>query len=433
MNNFQTILIGVFMAILVFGVFVFAGIIPVPEKDNEENALKGKVVIWGTFSNTEINKIFDEIEASYEDFSLSYVRKEKGQYQNDLIEAFAKGTGPDLFFITPDMVMQNENFIYKVPYKSYPEKTFRDAFVDGAEIYLASDGVWAFPTVIDPIVIYYNKNLFANEGLVKPPATWDELFNLNQVLTKKENSGVINQSMIALGQYANVNYAKNIISTLLLQNNNPIVGREGERYYSYLNNYGGVSADNSAKDAIDFFVQFSNMSNSAYSWNRSLPNSFDMFVSGKLAIYIGHASDLFKIEKANPNLSYDVTQIPQIKNLNNKRTYGEIYSLAVSNRTKNLTNTFNFATTLLSNDYAKRIAQALSLPPASRALLYERPEDPYLLTFYNGAIIARSWLDPNPEKTDAIFSEMIEGILSNRFSSSEALGRAQNQMQLLFK
>ncbi len=421
------------MAILVFGVFVFAGIIPVPEKDNEENALKGKVVIWGTFSNTEINKIFDEIEASYEDFSLSYVRKEKGQYQNDLIEAFAKGTGPDLFFITPDMVMQNENFIYKVPYKSYPEKTFRDAFVDGAEIYLASDGVWAFPTVIDPIVIYYNKNLFANEGLVKPPATWDELFNLNQVLTKKENSGVINQSMIALGQYANVNYAKNIISTLLLQNNNPIVGREGERYYSYLNNYGGVSADNSAKDAIDFFVQFSNMSNSAYSWNRSLPNSFDMFVSGKLAIYIGHASDLFKIEKANPNLSYDVTQIPQIKNLNNKRTYGEIYSLAVSNRTKNLTNTFNFATTLLSNDYAKRIAQALSLPPASRALLYERPEDPYLLTFYNGAIIARSWLDPNPEKTDAIFSEMIEGILSNRFSSSEALGRAQNQMQLLFK
>lgn len=421
------------MAILVFGVFVFAGIIPVPGKNNSENTLKGKVVIWGTFSNTEINKIFDEIEASYEDFSLSYVRKEKGQYQNDLIEAFAKGTGPDLFFITPDMVMQNENFIYKVPYKSYPEKTFRDAFVDGAEIYLASDGVWAFPTVIDPIVIYYNKNLFANEGLVKPPATWDELFNLNQVLTKKENSGVINQSMIALGQYANVNYAKNIISTLLLQNNNPIVGREGERYYSYLNNYGGVSADNSAKDAIDFFVQFSNMSNSAYSWNRSLPNSFDMFVSGKLAIYIGHASDLFKIEKANPNLSYDVTQIPQIKNLNNKRTYGEIYSLAVSNRTKNLTNTFNFATTLLSNDYAKRIAQALSLPPASRALLYERPEDPYLLTFYNGAIIARSWLDPNPEKTDAIFSEMIEGILSNRFSSSEALGRAQNQMQLLFK
>lgn len=421
------------MAILVFGVLVFAGIIPVPGKDNPENTLKGKVVVWGTFNNTEINKIFDEIESSYENLSVSYVKKEKEEYQNDLIEAFAKGTGPDLFFITPDMVMQNENFIYKVPYKSYLEKTFRDAFVDGAEIYLASDGVWAFPTVIDPIVIYYNKNLFANEGLVRPPVTWDELFNLNQILTKKENNGVINQSMIALGQYNNINYVKNIISALFLQNNNPIVKQEGEKYYSYLNDYGGISADNSAKDAIDFFIQFSNMSNSAYSWNRSLPNSFDMFVSGNLAIYIGRASDLFKIEKANPNLSYDVTQIPQIKNINNKRTYGEIYGLAVSNRTKNLTNTFNFATTLLSNDYAKRIAQALSLPPASRVLLYERPEDPYLLTFYNSAIIARSWLDPNPEKTDTIFSEMIEDILSNRYSVSESLGRAQNQMQLLFK
>lgn len=432
MNNFQTILIAVFLAITVFGVLVFAGIIPLQGGSSSET-LKGNVSIWGTFDSTEFNKILDEVESANDGLSISYTKKSKDEYQNELIEAFAKGKGPDLFFITPDMIIENDSFIHKIPFKSYPEKTFRDTFLDGGDIFLDQDKIIAFPMAVNPIVMYYNKNLLANEGLVNPPVNWDDLFEINNLLTKKENNGVINQSMIALGQYQNINYAKEIISTLFLQNNNPIIKRNGDKAEVYLNDLSVSGEKSLAQEAIDFYVQFSNMSNSAYSWNRSLPSSFNMFISGKLAIYIGLASDLFKIQRANPNLSFDVAQIPQIRNSTVKRTYGEIYSLAISNRTKDLSTTYSLATILLGSDYAERIASVFSLPPASRSLLSNRPENPYLFTFYNSAIISRSWLDPDYQETNNIFQEMIDNIISNRYSTSEALGRAGSQIRSLLK
>ena len=49
-----------------------------------------------------------------------------------------------------------------------------------------------------------------------------------------------------------------------------------------------------------------------------------MFTSGKLAFYLGRASELFKIQSVNPNLSFDVSSMLQTRGTNTKRTYGEI-------------------------------------------------------------------------------------------------------------
>ena len=184
---------------------------------------------------------------------------------------------------------------------------------------------------------------------------------------------------------------------------------------------------------VKFFTEFSNPSNTAYSWNRSLPNSLDMFTSGKLAFYVGRASELFKIESVNPNLSYDVTQIPQIKNSSIKRTYGEIYAVVINKKSGNLTSAFGVAGILSQGSVAKDLSIALSLPPVSRTILSEKPANPYLFTFFNSALISRSWLDPNKPQSDAIFKELIENILSNNLSVSESINKAQGQLELLLK
>ncbi|NJO89569.1 MAG: extracellular solute-binding protein [Chloroflexia bacterium] len=80
-----------------------------------------------------------------------------------------------------------KSFIYETPYTSYPEKSFRDSFIEGAEVFLGKEGIVAFPIVVDPLVMYFNKNMLTNEGLSIPPANWDELLGLNNKLTKKEN------------------------------------------------------------------------------------------------------------------------------------------------------------------------------------------------------------------------------------------------------
>lgn len=432
MSNFQTILVAIFLSFFVFAVLIFSGVIKIGKNNN--TGLQGNLIIWGTFSNSVMNNVIDNLSVANEKLTLNYINKDPLTYQQELIEAIANGKGPDLFIITPDMIKKNENFIYKIPYASYPEKVFRDSFLDGAEIYLDNDGVVAYPLVIDPIVLYYNKDILTNEGVVYPPQTWDELFTLNSILTKKDNSGTISQSMIALGQYDNINNAKEILSTLLIQNNNSIVTRtEDGKYISILKSNPSNLLVSPIQAVLKFFVEFSNPSNQAYSWNRSLPSSLNMFTSGKLAFYLGKSSELFNIESINPNLSFDVTSIPQIKNTTNKRTYGDIYAIAVSNKSTNITSAFSIANVLSNGVDATNLSVALSLPPASRSLIAVKPANPYLFTFFNSALIFRSWIDPNRMQSNLIFKELIENILSNRLSMSEAINKAQDQLELLFK
>lgn len=431
MNNFQTILVAIFLAFFVFAVLIFSGLIDIGKKSSTD--LVGKVTIWGTFPSSGVNDVLDTIANKNESLTLKYARKDEGTYQEELIEAFANGNGPDLFIITTDMIQRNLNFIYKMPYSNFSERNFKDSFIDGADIYLDSEGVIGYPLVVDPIVLYYNKDILSNEGIVNPPSSWDELFTLNNSLTKKENNGTINQSMIALGQYENVSNAKDILASLFIQNNNYIVAQNNLKYVSVFSSNSSNQNISPAETILKFFIEFSNPSNSSYSWNKSLPTSSDMFTSGKLAFYLGRASELFNIETVNPNLSFDVIQIPQIKNTTTKRTYGEIYAIVVNKNSSNIATAFKIAGALSTGENANDLSVVLSLPPASRSLLAEKPADPYLSTFFNSALISRSWPDPDDAKSNVIFGELIDNILSNKLSMYQAINKADSQLDLLNK
>lgn len=434
MNNFQTILVAVFLAFFVFAVLIFSGLLKIGDGATKSATPVGKVVIWGTFNNTtELTKIFEDTNSNNKDLIINYVKKSESTYEQDLIESFASGTGPDLFMVTPDMVQRFGGFIYKVPYATYSEKTFKDTFIDGASVYLAKDGVIGFPVVVDPIVLYYNKDIFSNEGIVSAPKYWDELFGLSDRLTKKKNDGTILQSMIALGRYDNVNHAKDILATLMLQSNNPIISSTPTGFEPVLTDNPAFLPVPPVEQILNFFIEFSNPSDTAYSWNRSLPNSIDMFTGGKLVMYLGRASELFNIESTNPNLSFDVTQVLQTKGTNIKRTYAKMYALSVNKSSKNITAAFGVAGILSNGDTAKNISSALSLPPASRALLAVLPTDPYMSTFYSSSIVSRTWLDPSASASDSIFAELLQNILSNKLSVPDAVAKAQSQLVSIIK
>jgi len=432
MNNFQTILVAIFLAFFVFGVLIFSGALKIGEKKTGTDAISGKIIIWGDLPQREMSDLFVNNLANNGTYSVSYVEQKKEDYQQNLIEAFARGEGPDLFILSQDMILKNSSFIYKIPYASFPEKTFRTSYIDGADILLAKDGILGFPLVVNPLVLYYNKDMLSNESILYPPATWDELFNLSDKLNKKKADGTIGQSMIALGQYDNVNHVKDILSMLLLQSNNPIISRSDNGYSLVMNEAlpGGVAP---FEQIVNFYLEFSNPSNTSYSWNRAQPNSFDMFTGGKLAFYIGYASELFKIQSVNPNLSFDVTMVPQTKGTNIKRTYGDMHTLVINKSSKNLNSVFGLTTLISGSDFIKNMAIATSLPSMDRTLLNEKPADPYLVTFFNSAIVARSWLDPDKNQTDSIFKEMIENSLSNKLSVDEAIGKATKQIDLIVR
>ncbi len=431
-NNFQIVFLAIFLAFFVFAVLIFGGVLPIGKGGSSSNNPRGNVVVWGTFSDSEISTLIDKIETSNKDLFIKYIRKDKQTYKEELISAFAKGNAPDLFFVSSDTVFELKDFIYHIPYTAYPEKSFRDFFIDGTDILLDQDGILALPVAVDPMVVYYNKDILANAGIAQAPSTWTELFNLNDLLTVRDATGGIQRSMIALGSYNNVNNAKDILATLILQGGNPITVYQNGKFLSALQS-SSLTSTKPVEQALTFYNEFSTQSNRAYSWNRGLAKSRDLFTSGKLAFYLGHASELFEIESVNPNLSFDVREIFQTTDSLNRRTFGTLHSIAINKNSADLVGALGVATLLTSGENARDLSTALSLPPASRALLSEKPTEPYLSTFFTSAIITRSWIDPSGPKSDLIFNELVENILSNKLTVSSAISKADAQLNILFR
>ena len=81
----------------------------------------------------------------------------------------------------------------------------------------------------------------------------------------------------------------------------------------------------------------------------------------------------------------------------------------------------------------KSFSKILKLPPARRDLLGKKPENAYESIFYDSAIRAKTWLDPESNKSDLIFKNMIESITSGRSRSSEAVNRASREISGLLE
>ncbi|MCX6756408.1 MAG: ABC transporter substrate-binding protein [Candidatus Nomurabacteria bacterium] len=431
MSNFQTVLIAVFLSFFVFAVLIFSGILPIGNSSSK-TTLQGKVLVWGTLPSSSVSSYIQNMSASNNNLIIKYVQKSQDTYNSDLIESFAAGNNPDLFFITPDMVLKYKKFIYPIPYASYPEKIYRENFIDGADVFLNKEGILGFPIVSDPLVLYYNKDILSNSGVANPPHYWDELFNLNDLLTKKTNDGVLSQSMIAMGSFNNVDNAKDILSLLLLGSGNKIIdfNKESDHPRVVVNEKNAFS-NSPLEQSLTFFNEFSNQKSQAYSWNSSLSNSRDMFTKGKLVLYIGHASELFRIREINPNINFDVTEILQTRDTDIRRTTGPIYAIAISNKSKNLPTSIGVASLFADQVNVKELSTALSIPPAQKSLLNENPSDPYLFTFYKSSVFLHSWLDPNTKSTDLIFRELIQNFNSNKLNSADSVAKFENQLNIL--
>jgi ABC-type glycerol-3-phosphate transport system substrate-binding protein len=426
-GNFQIIVLVIFIAFAIIGILLFSGVISFG--GGNSTAPQGTVVLWGTVSSSVVNPLLDDFNRVNTTFTVTYVEKSPDTFDNDLLEALAAGQGPDMFFISDDLAYKYSNKIYTIPYTSLPLNTFKNNFAGAGDVFLTSKGILALPLTIDPLMMYYNRGMLDANSLPYPPSYWDELANLAPILTQKDDNGVIQKSMIAMGQYSNVLHAKDILATLFMQAGNPIVSEKDGAFMSNLN------SDNSTGDLgsiLQFYTDFADPLKDVYSWNGSFSNSQDAFSKEDLAFYFGYASELESLVNKNPNENFLVTSIPQIRNANFKLTFGHVTGIAISAFSKNFNTAFTAAGLISNGDFASKLATALGIAPARLDLLKTKPvDDSYLPAFYSSAFYAKSWLDPDPLNTDDIFKGMVEKVLSNSMTVDQAINDAGTKLGLL--
>lgn len=424
-GNFQIIILVVFIAGAILGILVFSGAIPI---GNKSAGSLGKVVLWGTVPNTAISAAIKDFNDANPTFMVNYVQKSADTFDQDLLEASASGTGPDMFFLPDDLAFHYADKIFTIPYQSYSLSSFKNDFASAGEVFLTSLGILAFPMTIDPLVMYYNRSMLDANGVIYPPIYWDEMTAISPTLTKKDDSNKIIKSGIAFGQFSNVAHAKDILATLFMQAGNPIIKTQDGVFNSTLESSIG---NFNLPSILKFYTDFADPNNAVYSWNKSFPNSNDAFSREDLAFYFGYAGELQSLVNRNPNQNFFVAPMPQIRNSNSKITGARVTGLAISSFSKNFNTAFIAASLLATGDFALKLSTAGGIAPARRDLLANKPQDAFSPVFYNSALYGRSWLDPSPKDTDVIFSGMINGILSGSLSVTEAIKDANAKMSLL--
>lgn len=432
MSKFQIIVTGILIAAAAVAVLMFMGVIPGfgSRGGGGENV---KVVMWGIFPKEKIRPFISKFnDENSNDFSITYEEKNPETYKDELINAMASGNPPDLWFITQDMIIGFKDKIYSIPAQSFSERGFMDTFVDPSYLYIdkKENAITALPCLVDPMVLYWNRDLFSSEGLARPPQYWEEFLSAVPALTKFDQAGNIVQSGTAMGVFDNVKNAEEILLMMVLQTDNPVV--DPETFKVMWGEGGGVPLS-PAESSLRFFTEFSNPQKTSYSWNRALKNSNEAFSSGSLAMYFGFAGEISAIKQKNPHLDFDIAEVPQIKGGKIKATFGNVYALAISKGSPNKIKVFPLVSRLIGKDYNKNLAEVLFLAPARRDVLAEGNTDPILSSFYKSGVMARTWLEFNPQKVSEIFEKMIESAETGKLKLSDAVANATKELGALYK
>ena len=419
----------IFGGFILLAILSFAGIIPSPT-GKSASQMSGDLVLWGTESENTMSIFLGKITEIPRKIKISYKQQSPETFADDLIEALAAGAGPDLIIMPQDLIVRLESKISLFTPEIYSERDFKNSFIENGEVFIRPKGIVALPVSVDPMVMYWNRDIFTNKSIALPPKYWDELLTLAPILTEKNEANDIILSTVALGEYQNVTNAKEVISTLILQTGNPLFADVSGALQPVLSGLSGKKIP-PVTAVLRFYSDFVDPAKNIYSWNRSLPESKKAFLAGDLAIYFGFSSELEDIRVKNPNLNFDVALVPQIRSYPLRMTFGRTEGIAVLNVSRQKASAYFVAQYLSSPNATALLSQTNNKLSPSREILAKTPADPADQIFFDSAIISRSWLDPNREKSGPIFKSIVEDINSGKVTLEAAAELMQGNFRII--
>lgn len=415
--------------------------------------------VWGTFDDSDT---FNHVVADYKKLNphvkeIRYRKLAPETYKEDLIDAMASGTGPDIFMLRNTWVGGFADKMSPSLAGFFTEKTVRDAFVDVvADDFLdEKKQVMAVPLSVDSLALYYNRDIFNAAGISAPPKTWEELVAMVPLLTRVDEFGNINQSAVALGTGENVNRASDILLNLIMQ-------------------YGGTITDarfgeQADQQALDFYTRFARLGLPTYTWNQRQHFSIDAFSEGTLGMMINYSYHHPTLQQKNAKLNFAVAPLPQFKD-QAPVNFANYWGYAVAKNKTQVTDpshpeltlpTDNYqkariheswqllsyltlphpgntmklvnalsgtaADVLLPLDPAKQYLETTKKPAARRDLITVQKDDVVMSPFVNGNLIAKSWKPSNTEQAEGLLVDTISSVIRGERSIEDALAIFNNR------
>ncbi len=427
--------------------------------------------VWGTFDDS---RDYENIFASYAKVnplvgSITFRKFPIEDYERELLDALAAGTGPDIFMIQNAWLPDYQNKITPAPEYLIGKKAFMDTFVDVvARDAIGDDGaIYAVPLSVDALALYYNKDFFNAAGITRPPVTWEEFSAAVEKLTEIDQYGNIVRAGAAMGTGKNINRSADIVSVLFLQSGVPITENGAAKLTTTFTGTGNAVV-NAGESALRFYTDFAAPSRSVYTWNRRQHYSLDAFTEGTVGMMLNYSWHYKTIKHKNEKLRFAVAPLPQLdtrapRNIanywmfvvaKNKAPVAKPGRKPVPNDVrvheaweflKFLTMAHGKQFTIMHGITGQKKVVALPLDPAKeyitrtgkpaarRDLVEEQKSDPVLGAFAHGVLIAETYRRRSAAAVDAALVEMIEAVNTGQRTVRDALRAAEAQITKLLR
>jgi multiple sugar transport system substrate-binding protein len=390
--------------------------------------------VWMPFEDSEnMQPLISDYLKNHPGLNIVYTKKSINTYENDLLNALASGTGPDIFAIHNDWLPKYTNKITPAPAKTFLYKDFKDTFIDviAKDFTDQNSKVYGVSMAVDSLGLYYNKDLLGTAGIATPPKTWTELALDVQRIRRSDGRGYFTRSGVAMGTNANVNRGVDILYLFMLQqgaqpfSGDLLVPTFGE------NSQVNGNLINPGQTALSFYTSFADPTSVNYNWNLRSDYSIDAFANGRAAFLYNYSYTRQTILQKNPNLNFDAAPVPQPNLDNPSVNFANYWGEVVSKQSKNSNLAWDFLKFITSKTELDKYYVLHKQPSSRKDLIDLQVSDPNIGVFANANLTAKSFYKPDQVKMDNIFGQMIDNVILNGLSATDALSQAEQQAATL--
>lgn len=419
-----------FLIIPVFFSGMFAGISPCREAKPTPATLE----FWSVFDDSDVYRpLIEEFQAQHPHITVNYYKKNITSYEKDLVDALAAGRGPDIFAVQNTWLPKHQDKLAAAPESLITPKRFKEVFVDAAaQDFIADDKVYAFPSSVDTLALFYNKDLINSAGIASPPQTWTDFNSAVEKLTVKDTRNNILQAGAAIGTARNINRSTDVLMALMLQSGAKMTTDDHSAATFDQGSIAG-STMTPGEQALVYYTNFANNTKKVYTWNNYQHYSLDAFVEGKAAMIFNYAYQVPSIRARSPHLNFEVAPLPQISKTGARVNFANYWGQAVSKTSPNQAYAWQFIAWLNSPDAQRQYLASTQKPSARRDLIEEQKNAEILGVFAQQALSAKSWWQADNTAIERIFADMIDQVASGQQSAKDALRNASQQVTLLMK
>ena len=297
-------------------------------------------------------EVIKDYQIQHPNITINYRKFRMEEYENYLLNAFAEDRGPDIYSIPVTWLKKYQNKITPMPATYRMGRVVVEGSVKKEQVVyvntktaptireikakffetvgndvIINNKVYGLPLSMESLIMFYNKDLLNQNSIATVPTDWQSFQDAVEKITRVSETQKIIVSGAALGMGYNVNYAFDILSALMMQAGATMADSNG--YVTFFKNIqqadgsGGYKTVNPGQIALQFYTDFATPGKRVYSWDATMPNSFDAFTQGKVGFFFGYNFNIPEV-RAQSRVNFGVAPIPQISG-NGTKCYADYW------------------------------------------------------------------------------------------------------------